>query len=263
MVTFMLGSHMPSWLAVTDVPMFISRHRLAKRKTFPRALGSWSLDSGGFSELSLRGKWTITPRQYVAEVLRFSQEIGNMKWAAAQDWMCEPAILKQTGLTILEHQSRTVCNYLTLREMAPEIPWVPVLQGWRHNDYFNHIGMYDKAGVDLDKLPLVGLGSVCRRQHTGEIEWLIRQIVTDYGLRLHGFGFKILGLERVADALSSADSMAWSMAARREKPLPGCSHTTCANCLRYALNWRRKLLYRIKSPVQGSLFGNMPSVLMS
>lgn len=255
MDTFWLGSHMPSWLAATDVPLFISRHRLAPRKTFPRALGSWALDSGGFSELSLRGGWTITPRQYAGEVRRFSQEIGKMEWAAAQDWMCEPVILKQTGLTVREHQTRTVCNYLTLRDMAPDLPWVPVLQGWEHNDYLRHVEMYGRAGVDLSALPVVGLGSVCRRQHTGGVEWLIRQLAADYGLRLHGFGFKTLGLGRVADSLASADSMAWSMAARRDKPLTGCSHATCANCLRYALNWRRNLLGRIKAPVQASLFG--------
>lgn len=251
----MLGSHVPSWLGTVDVPLFVSRHRLAPRKTFPRALGPWALDSGGFSELSLRGTWTITPKQYVGEVRRFSDEIGKMEWAAAQDWMCEPFILKQTGFSVHEHQRRTVCNYLTLRDMAPEVPWVPVLQGWQHDDYLRHVEMYDRAGVDLPALPIVGLGSVCRRQHTGEVEWLIRQLASDYGLRLHGFGFKTLGLERVADALTSADSMAWSLAARHDDAMPGCSHANCANCSRYALEWRRKLLERIERPRQASLFG--------
>jgi hypothetical protein len=34
-------------------------------------------------------------------------------------------------------------------------------------------------------------------------------------------------------------SMAWSYAARRDPPRPGCtSHKNCANCLRYAAKWR-------------------------
>jgi hypothetical protein len=37
--------------------------------------------------------------------------------------------------------------------------------------------------------------------------------------------------------------MAWSIAARRRPPLPGCTrHKNCANCSRYALTWRRELL---------------------
>ena len=44
--------------------------------------------------------------------------------------MCEPFMLAKTGLTVAEHQARTVANYLELRSLAPELPFVPVLQGW-------------------------------------------------------------------------------------------------------------------------------------
>ena len=37
--------------------------------------------------------------------------------------------------------------------------------------------------------------------------------------------------------------MAWSIAARRELPLPDChGHINCANCPRYALTWRTRVL---------------------
>ena len=57
--------------------------------------------------------------------------------------------------------------------------------------------------------------------------------------RLHGFGFKIQGLIQCGHLLASADSMAWSYAARRHPPLPGCEtrHINCANCPRYAYRW--------------------------
>ena len=45
------------------------------------------------------------------------------------DWMCEPAMLARTGLTVAEHQAGTVANYLELRAAAPELPFIPVLQG--------------------------------------------------------------------------------------------------------------------------------------
>jgi len=95
---FYLGTHETSWLAKTDVPLFISRVRLALRKSYPRARGRWALDSGGFTELTKHGGWSITPVQYVAEVRRWRDEIGQMDWAAIQDWMCEPHMLMDSGL---------------------------------------------------------------------------------------------------------------------------------------------------------------------
>lgn len=60
---------------------------------------------------------------------------------------------------------------------------------------------------------------------------------------LHGFGIKVLGLRRYGHLLTSADSMAWSVAARRSAPLPGCTaHRNCANCPRYAYRWRAEVI---------------------
>lgn len=243
MTTFFLGSHMPGWLSLTDAPLFVSRRRLAGYRTLPRARGPWVLDSGGFSELSLFGRWTVPVAQYVAEVRRFASEVGDLAWAAAMDWMTEPAILAKTGLTVAEHQARTIASYLDLRDRAPEMPWAPVLQGWRSDDYRRHVDQYDRAGVDLRALPIVGLGSVCRRQHTAEVEDLIR-FLSHQGLRLHGFGFKVLGLQRLGSVLASADSMAWSFEARRlRRPTCGSTrHKNCANCLVHALRWRERVL---------------------
>jgi hypothetical protein len=41
--------------------------------------------------------------------------------------------------------------------------------------------------VDLATLPLVGVGSVCRRQHSREVEQIIWALA-GRGLRLHTFG---------------------------------------------------------------------------
>lgn len=243
MTTFLLGTHMPGWLRLTDVPLFVSRRRLVDYRTLPRALGSWALDSGGFSELSLFGRWTVGVGQYAAEVRRFASEVGGLGWAAAMDWMCEPAILAGTGLTVAAHQARTVANYLELVSAAPDLPWTPVLQGWRPDDYRRHLDDYDRAGVDLRSVPVVGLGSVCRRQHTAEVEDLVRDL-SRRGLRLHGFGFKVRGLGRLGSVLHSADSMAWSVEARRlGRPTCGSTrHRNCANCLPYALAWRERVV---------------------
>ena len=98
---------------MADVPLFVSRRRLARYTRLPIACTDWALDSGGFSELSLFGHWTITPEQYASEVRRYHEEVGRLQFASAMDWMCEPAILEKTGLRVEQHQGRTVaCSIL-------------------------------------------------------------------------------------------------------------------------------------------------------
>lgn len=89
---FYLGTHQPRWLERYAVPFFVSRRTMPKVK-LPRALARWALDSGGFTELQLYGRWTITPEEYVAEVCRFKMGVGLLDWAAPMDWMCEPQVI--------------------------------------------------------------------------------------------------------------------------------------------------------------------------
>lgn len=240
-LTFYLGAHHADWLARARVPLFVSRRTLCRMTKLPRAAGPWALDSGGFSELTMHGGWHLSAPAYVAEVRRYVDEIGALAWAAPQDWMCEPDMLRKTGLTVAEHQRRTTANYLELRELAPELPIIPVLQGWTMGEYFDHIEAYTAAGVDLLKQPLVGVGTVCRRQNTirtGALLACLRQ----EGLRLHGFGFKVQGLRASVAMLDSADSMAWSLSARKNRPMEGHNHKSCANCIEYAMTWRADVL---------------------
>lgn len=258
---FYLGTHRPSWLGKVDVPLFVSRRTLPSRKKI-KPIGRWALDSGGFSELSMYGHWRTSAARYAAEAQRW-QEWGGMDWAAVQDWMCEPAIVgggpiagrvaPGTGLSVLEHQERTVQSYLDLRALAPAVPWAPVLQGWEPEEYIRHVELYRSAGVELKDSKVVGLGSVCRRQATGEMVPVIRHLATREGIRLHGFGIKLLGLPDLAPYLASSDSMAWSYDARRRPYLlDECkeafakglerTHKNCGNCMRFALRWRQKVL---------------------
>ncbi len=254
---FYLGSHHPHWLADTrfkDVPMFVSRRALGRLRTMPRAVGSWALDSGGFTELSLHGEWRTTPAEYVADVRRYRDEIGGLAWAAPQDWMCEAIMLKKTGLSVAEHQRRTTANLLELRALAHDLPIIPVLQGWTRGNYLDHLEAYELAGVDLRDEPLVGVGTVCRRQNTISASILMKTLQGE-GLRLHGFGFKATGLAMCADAMVSSDSLAWSFNARRNPPMAGHDrpgpgrprgHINCANCAEFAIGWREDLLAKLE-----------------
>ncbi|QWF81054.1 deazapurine DNA modification protein DpdA family protein [Amycolatopsis sp. CA-230715] len=215
-----LGTHQPSWLARDlGVPMLVSHRRLADRRSFPRAVGEWALDSGGFTELALHGRWRYDARSYVAAVRRYAGEIGNLAWAAPQDWMVEAHVRARTGLSLRAHQQRTVRNYLRLRDLAPELPFIPVAQGDTVADYLRCADSYERHDVDLASLPLVGVGSVCRRQHSGEVERIVRALHAR-GLRLHGFGVKTSGL-----ALRRGDRLQRLGGVEFQWPVPARLHT--------------------------------------
>ncbi|MEV0112805.1 hypothetical protein AB0H77_06050 [Streptomyces sp. NPDC050844] len=71
------------------------------------------------------------------------------------------------------HQRLTVDNLVELRRLAPEIKFIPVLQGSSLEDYVHCDQLYAQAGIDLAAEPVVGLGSVCRRQATSEIREIV------------------------------------------------------------------------------------------
>lgn len=248
---FWLGLHHASWVTQTDVPSMLSYRTLYRRKSLPRALGGWVQDSGGFTELSLHGAYQTAPRVYAERTRLHAQQIGQLEWAAIQDWMCEDLVLGKTGLDVAEHQRRTVQSLLDLRELAPEMPWLPVLQGRELEDYLRHIELYAAAGVDVAALPLVGMGTVCRRQHTMVAVRLI-QGVASQGVKLHGFGLKVTSVLRSSQYLASCDSMAWSLDGRLPKG-GRCKrerdHAKCGNCLDYAHLWRQRLLDRMSQGV--------------
>jgi hypothetical protein len=246
---FLLGTHKVGWLARTEVPLFISHRQARERKTPLVASADWALDSGGYTELSTYGRWKTSMAEYVEAIERY-QQWGRLQWVAPQDWMTEPWVLEATGKTVQEHHERSVQSYLDLRFHG--VPVVPVLQGPDLPDYLKHAEMYESAGVHLDQLPLVGVGSVCRREGTREAEQIFRELA-GARYRLHGFGVKITGVRRYADALESADSMAWSQWARRDANRArrlgsnwacpwGAGHQSCANCQPYALRWRLRVV---------------------
>jgi hypothetical protein len=247
--TFYIGTNKGHWTGFVDAPLFISNRTLRKRRTFHRAVHPWALDSGGFTELLINGKWTVTPQVYAEAVRRYQNEVGLMDFASQQDWMCEDHMLKRTGLTVRQHQQLTVDNLLELRNIDSTLPIIPVLQGQTTDDYLHHIEMFENAGIKLREEPRVGLGSVCRRQRTLEIIEVVSTIQQQHPMKLHGFGVKTLGLQRIHHLLTSADSMAWSITARWENiKLEQCTHRApkCADCHIWALQWRQKVLQTIK-----------------
>jgi hypothetical protein len=212
---FFTGMHQPSDAAKVDAA-FVSVNRLRKRKSaFP--VGDWIMDSGAFTELEKYGEYREPPEVYAAEVKRWSTN-GNLLAAVSQDYMCEAWMLEKTGLTIPEHQRLTIERYDAITACDTGGVYIlPVLQGYAPSDYVRHIRMY---GDRLRPGMWVGVGSVCKRNgDPSAIEEVLLAIKRErQDLRLHGFGVKITALRSslVRELLYTADSMAWSFAARIE-----------------------------------------------
>lgn len=150
--------------------------------------------------------------------------------AVAQDYMCEPFMLAKTGLSVMEHQRLTIERYDALVTELDRLfdcrcpfPVMPVLQGYAPVGYVRHLEMY---GERLKPGMWVGVGSVCKRNgdpaRIVEVLTAIKAIRPD--LNLHGFGIKLtaLGHPGVRELLFSADSMAWSDAARKQGRNANC-----------------------------------------
>ena len=215
---FFCGLHQPSDARFGFDAAFISVNRLRDRKA-PMLVGDWIMDSGAFTEISMHGHYRHGVESYAAEIRRWATNgSGRLLAAVAQDWMCEPWIVKRTGLTVAEHQRRTVERYDELmRQDVAGVYVLPVLQGFKPSEYIDHLAMY---GDRLAHGAWVGVGSICKRNGDpmaiATVLMCIKGMRPD--LRLHGFGLKKTALSdvNVQFLLETADSMAWSYSARKQ-----------------------------------------------
>ena len=211
---FFTGLHQPCDAQHFDAA-FVSVNRLRTRKSHFK-VGDWIMDSGAFSEISTHGHYRNPVSEYADQIRRFAR-CGNLLAAVSQDWMCEPHILSKTGLTVREHQRLTIERYDALLAADTGVYIMPVLQGYASADYIDHVRAY---GDRLTPGMWVGVGSVCKRNGDILAIWRVLESISSErpDLRLHGFGLKTTSLENsiIRDFLYSADSMAWSFAARRQ-----------------------------------------------
>lgn len=210
-----MGLHQPSD-AKHVAPAFISVNRLRTRKS-AFVVGDWIMDSGAFTTILTHGDYPEPPEVYAEQIKRWANN-GNLLAAVAQDYMCESHMLAITGKTIAEHQRLTVERYDALSACDTGGVYImPVLQGYAPADYVQHVRQY---GTRLGHGAWVGVGSVCKRNgDVGAIEAVLLAIKRERpDLRLHGFGLKstALGSRLVRELLHTADSMAWSFAARKQ-----------------------------------------------
>jgi hypothetical protein len=102
---------------------------------------------------------------------------------------------------------------------------MPVLQGWRPDDYLQ---CFDWM-LALPLPDLLGIGSVCRRDLSGADGLMAVLAKLDARLppnkKFHLFGVKGAAVGKLAGhpRIHSIDSMAWDAAARREKGQQSCT----------------------------------------
>ena len=225
-----------------DFPIMVSDLRLKRRKSLKSAAAPVMIDSGSFT-IHDSGQSFDPPAVYVERIRRYQVEVGQVARVATYGRMCEPYILAKTGSTVERNQALTIESYLTLVHLAPDVPWMPELQGWALDDYHRHFDLYVEAGVDLAALPVVGVGSICRREGTLEARQIVASVAAR-GVSVHGFGVK--SPQTLGPDFVSADSFAWSYGAR--KRTGRCPHGIVvweANCPEYLRAWRERILKRI------------------
>lgn len=236
---------------MTSDAVFISVNRLRQRKA-PMVVGDWIMDSGAFTEISTHGRYRHHVSEYAADIRQWASN-GRLLAAVAQDWMCEDPILKRAAVAeglmpapagfkhddphafkslvkvpwprtgqaaeqLAAHQRRTIQRFDELRrEDTAGVYILPVLQGFAPRDYVRHIRMY---GTRLAHGAWVGVGSVCKRNGDPDSILAVLRAIKDErpDLKLHGFGLKTTALQsyEIRGLLETADSMSWSLAARKQ-----------------------------------------------
>src|SRR5215475_13515776 len=115
----------------------------------------WLLDSGAFNELEKYGGYRHTAKEYAAEVDRLCSINPGIIAAAAQDWPCSARVLSKTGLTVAEHQRRTIERYDAIVSRVTGTYVIPTIQGLYITDYLSHLEQY---GSRLTSGMWVGIG---------------------------------------------------------------------------------------------------------
>lgn len=166
------------------------------------------VDSGGFQLMLDEGE-----HPPLSEYLQNVRKWDGDRFAC-QDYPCEPKILSRYGRSVREHQSQTTEAAAQAKaayeDGLVDAEPVTVIQGWEKEEYLRHVDELREQGC---LTPLIGIGSVCRRNAEEEIRDIIMSIRSALGPKhtLHAFGVKytILRDPKVRRALESVDTTAW------------------------------------------------------
>jgi hypothetical protein len=166
------------------------------------------IDSGIGGMFKPESKPRLSIEEYAEQIEKWQPPIA---WT--YDYPCEPSIRQRFGYNPTQAQLMTNANTIRLRDTYG-LPVQSVIQGWRIPDYLNNIDKLKEEGLLTER---IGIGSICRRGKTAEINRVIRYIKREMPgwVKLHGFGGKTSILKTEARRyLRSGDSTSWNMEMR-------------------------------------------------
>lgn len=182
-----------------------------------------ALDCGGFTAHMTYGgfPWTIENYLDLVEAFRF-------RWFASFDYPVEPEIAAERD-AVEDRISRTIAanlqTYASARRRGIHRLMLPVLQGRSYEDYAR---CADALCGMIENAPVIGLGSMCRREIRGPagIVAIVEQLdrLLPRGTRLHLFGVKgsaLIYLEHLEHRIASIDSQGLRHRRAARRPSPG------------------------------------------
>lgn len=236
------------------------RGRFRVRRPPADHVASMCVDSGGFTAARRWGKYPWSVAQYTDFIREVCRDTP-LDFCAIMDYACEPGVDRSILDTNLARIRATIANEIACRETAPELPWLPVLQGDSLEERTFDLSQRRAAGL----LPTdyAGIGSVCGRGVSGA-----RRVVKFYadrlpGVRFHGFGMHVQALDdpAVAAVMRSWDSYSWNWGKGRkgvDRPpeyLRRPSESFTEHTRRLAkLYWRNTVRPRLSRPRQLGLW---------
>lgn len=170
-----------------------------------------SVDCGGFTAARRWGAYPWEPAQYAEFVGAVSRDVP-LAFCACMDYACERGVNREHYQTNIDRIEATIANEADCKASAPDLPWLPVLQGDTLEERAYDLSRRRELGMLPDGY--AGIGSVCGRGAKAA-----RNVVRFYdghlsGVKFHGFGMHIGALDDdvVMGALKSWDSYSWTWA---------------------------------------------------
>lgn len=166
----------------------------------------WMMDSGIGGMFKPGSQSRLTVDEYAEQIRKWNPPIA---WS--YDYPCEPSIRKRFGYSSVEAQLLTNKNTVYLRDKCELENVFSVVQGWKLSDYLTNIDKLKETGLITERM---GIGSICRRGQTIEINRIIRNVKRNLPgwVKLHGFGVKISILNSEGRYnLESTDSISWNI----------------------------------------------------
>jgi hypothetical protein len=219
---FYAGHDRPNGAADLD-RMMIAAHNVTAGLKPPRK--GWMLDSGGFTQLTRRGLYDDTPRDYVRFVMDAAGQVPGLDAAIQQDYPASEAVDDATPLRRHEAPglsrlaTRTRARYLhtvdACDELGCDVEIAPALQGQSLEDYRRHLSLTQHL---LTPGQLVAIGNLKADGHgPGFLRDLLLTLPGTYRYHALGIGKHYLN-SSVGSVLRrrlwSADSAAWKVRAR-------------------------------------------------